>query len=641
MSADALLADRRLGRKGPFAWVASDYLTLREAPAPDSYSLHVLPIDEADCPLPEEGELEGSLPIWDRRLATLTVSGRYDSTIYEPDRISRTGPEDQYSAEVPWGSVTALLRSAPSVRIRIAGEIDSVRASRVVVRAGRWYVAVEARLHGVHAVRAGGSVDISARGDVAISGGVTAHGAIGEITDQWVHLEDMSRRSASRWRDFLSSCPVVTGEELAAAVRIPNTERIDAEALEDRQRWHWWAARANVVRSIADPSVIYVAPDRARWYGTWSSDAPITIAALALTDQRDLAVAALHRYVRTAIDGRGRHSWYTHPDGRRSLLSLGDTGVLSEGLPEIVRVVEMMDRLVPGLSTHAATDELDIFGLMEHYLRQSDDRDVDGDGLWETTHLWESGWDNKVGPMFEAASMEAWVAAMSSADPAVVAGFMAEHARPVATLVEQASHMRALQAFASLAERRGRVDLKEWAQLRRREIWSVVESRHWDSEAGIYRDWDAHSRTLVPAECLDAFYLLEFELDPERAGILQQALADDARFGLPYPPTLSRQHPAFNPDGYWDGSYWPREMAYLGHALARAGDKEAAARVIVSALASAPGSNVLEHVNPDTLKTIHFHAAGGIVYSQAMSVGLCVELSDLIHGNIWARESIR
>lgn len=605
-----LLADRRAEPRGRFQWVASDFVLVEETERRGRFELSVLPADQADCPR-AENRLEGDVPLWKRTLTHLEVSDATGPVTYRADAIAFE--QSGAVVTVPWGARGIVVDSSATVAVETAGLalVESAPEYRLF-QAERWFVAIAGSV-----VLDGQTVTIGGRAGAVVAVGSTLDEARLEITR--LCRPEAVAESATAWNSYLDSCPIVEAEQ------IPSTPaRSDLVA---RQLWHWRAARANVVRSIADPRTVFIAPDRARWLGSWSSDAPVTMAALAMTSQREVAVEVFLRYLRASLTPEGWLPWYTHPDGVPCLGRLGDTGVMSHGLPDVVWAAEVIDRHVPGVADMPGVRGRTVIETLRWYLASSDVRDVNGDGLWETSNLWEGAWDDKPGPMFREAPIAQWVAAMSSRSPEVVGDFLARYRRPSTTMVEQAAYVRAHRAFAMLSDRQpAGADNARWARTRADHAIAVVRERHWRPESGTYRDWDVVGESLNDADCLDGFYFLEFETDPDRQRRLIDALEDPTRFGVPRPPTLARDDPRYVPDQYWDGSYWPREMAYVAPGLAAAGRSDLAERVLVEAIESGEGCEILEHINSGDGSLIGFHEGGAIVYTQAMSVGLCLAL---------------
>lgn len=617
---------------GRYKWIANDYLTLRETETEGRFDLAVLPLDESDCPLPSPPALEGAVPIWDKRLLQVTLDGRNGRMEYRADSITYAGIGFRYRLTTIWGAPLIWIDSESTCQIDIDDDGTAVWTGGVlIVRAGRWVIAIGPS-DGRNPLAESGRVLLRSSTAVAVStDAARARAIVNKVKHSPAYHVNASSEA---WNQYLESCPIVAIDELVSSG--VELERPLDNLFVERQMWHWWAARANIVRSIADPAIVFIAPDRARWFGSWSSDAPITLGALSLTNDVETAAAALLRYAATSISPDGLLSWYTHADGTPGLGHPGDSGMLSQGLPEIVRAVDLMDRRLPGFASSAVPGRGDLYGLIVNYLHASYARDVNDDGLWETSYPWESGWDNKVSPLFAKASLEEWIAVLSAGGGADIASFVSRMRNPVTAMAEQVSVLHALAALQRLATRRGDLIEAAWAGSRRAQTVAVLRARQWNEATGTYRDWDTVGMSLADADCLDGFYFLEFEQSSERRERMLDTLTDPERFGLDRTPTLARDHPRFRSNGYWDGSHWPREMAYLARSLQSSDQPDLAARVLISALMSGRGSQILEHIDSRTGAPLRFHPGDATVYAQAMSVGLCIGLIEIVHGPIWS-----
>jgi hypothetical protein len=439
-------------------------------------------------------------------------------------------------------------------------------------------------------------------------------------------------RSALFWEEYLQSCPLhpfdggyTYADSSGAVVHLP------AEMLLTRQLWHWWAALVNVGDVAFNLASPYLAPDRTHWQGSWSNDSPETMCALALTNQRDLARRCIVRYIADAINDAGDLGWYTHNYGRSCLGHSHDSGFYSHGVPTIVHTVEFYIRHTGDTSIlDEAAGSLTIWEKLRRYLeRVFVARDLDGDGLIEWRNLWETGWDNKVGPFFSRAPLERWVEVMSRNDPAELAVWYDERCCPVTALAEQVHLLTALASMAHLARRRGDEALASSCAERYARIRQVIEARHWSEATGFYHDWDVQSERLVEAMQLDAVYYLYHSERHDRAERVVAWLSDPAAFGLPHPPTLSAGHPQFEPGGYWNGSYWPREMFYVALALHRHGHDALALRELAKALCSQEASIVGETLDPFTLRS------NSQVYTMAYGACLGIALLELRGAPVW------
>jgi putative isomerase len=172
--------------------------------------------------------------------------------------------------------------------------------------------------------------------------------------------------------------------------------------------------------------------------------------------------------------------------------------------------------------------------------------------------------------------------------------------------------------------------LAHWCLEQSARIRSVLEQRHWDEEEGFYYDWDVRLQQRSTAKNLDAFYYLYHAEDTSRVKQVMKHFLSLTEFGLPYPPTLSADNPHFAPLGYWRGSYWPREMLYIGLAFNKQGYIDLALREVLKALCSQSGCVIAENLHPQQ------GTLGGNCYTMAYSSCLNLALQEICSKqNIW------
>lgn len=647
------LADRRTHPIGAGKWSGNQRWYAVEADTPLAYLFQTFPIGE------QEGELDDpaseGLRHGRRSLFSLAHAGMPEvrSVTYLPDGLVAQTEHGTFRLLFPWGMYGALMEwevTAGQVEIAIEHALQRGRHREqrrpITITASRDYCDLS---DGVYAIalrfQAVESVRSTENGiTVLIGAGRRARCAVAFHTSPVRAAHDASRllalfdvtveHSAQFWEAYLQSCPIQRFDHDYTYVDVytGNTVTIPRQTLLVRQLWHWWVALINVADVEFNESTPYLAPDRAHWHGSWSNDSPEAMCALALTNQRDLVRRCIVRYVAGAIDAAGELGWYTHSYGRSCLGHEHDSGFYSHGVPTIVHTVEFYIRHTGDISILEALagDGMTVWDKLARYIeRLFAVRDGDGDGLIEWRNLWETGWDNKVGPFFSRSSVEEWAATVSRNDRTEVAAWYAAKCFPVVALAEQVHLLSALAAMAHLAGRRGDEALATACRRRYAHIQAVVEQRHWSEASTFYHDWDVRNGRLVEAKHLDAVYYLYHCADGQRAASVIARLADPSTFGLPLPPTLGTDHPRFEPTGYWNGSYWPREMLYVALALHQHGCSDLALREVVKALCSQAGCIVAETLHPFTSEP------NSQVYSMAYSACLNIALCELRQGSVW------
>ncbi len=250
-----------------------------------------------------------------------------------------------------------------------------------------------------------------------------------------------------------------------------------------------------------------------------------------------------------------------------------------------------------------AGDGQTVWNKVRHYLKQVFiHRDHDGDGLVEWTQLWEGGADDKVGPLFTGAAIGTWCKAIETMDEKAFEKFHAANVHPVVNLYEQHFFLYALNALAGLAEKNRDSETAQIAKARMDRIVTVLRDRHWDDKDGFYYDWDVNAGKLSRVKNQDAFYILRFLPDRNRAARMIKYLDDPEVFGLRYLPSLARNERGFKAHGYWCGGYWPREACSVAWGLASVGEWRRAEEMLIKALCCGRGKELWENVNPLTGK---------------------------------------
>jgi hypothetical protein len=415
----------------------------------------------------------------------------------------------------------------------------------------------------------------------------------------------VAEESRKAWEDYLISCPVAEITQNFTWEAAGETITHTSEEIRRRQYWHWQCLLVNVYDLPFNQLSCYLAPDKSTWFGVWSNDGPESLRALSHTNRHDLARRCIVEYLRTALSPEGDLSWYLHASGEGCLGRAGDSGRLSHGVPLIVATVEEYVRITGDqtlLDVETGPGGT-VWEKIKRYMQVvTERRDVNGDGLVEWCNLWEGASDDKVGCFFSSAPIEAWVQAVVNLPDAELKAFYQQHSRPTVNLYEQAFFLHAFQAFERLAVLCGEPTVATEASDKKRHLINMLEERHWNETDGFYYDWDVQEQRQTQSMNQDAFYLLRFLQQPGRISRVLEHLNQAEEFGLRYVPTLAKKSKGFHPDGYWCGGYWPRESSYIGEALLEVGQIDKAYEVVLKALCSGRGKEVLENVNPITGK---------------------------------------
>lgn len=397
--------------------------------------------------------------------------------------------------------------------------------------------------------------------------------------------EGLSRSTREFWNAYLGSCPLVILEKALPYTHGPTGERreITPEELLKKELWHWRGLLTSVARApYLKCSPITVA-DWGEFVGMWSNDGIEEAVALSYTNQWELARESLVNWFGYAVNyrkGDGHCAWTLYPSGLTSFDHRGALDEDTEGVPmgarsigQYVRAtgdVGILDEVLNTENTKGRTLWEQLRAYEENLLAV---RDVNGDRLVDWVHMYETGWDNKSSP------------------------FIARGGHPTTAVNEQVFRLWSLSEMAYLCRLKGEDPAPWLAEMER--VRQQVEEKLWSEKDSFYHDLDVFTWELwLEARNLDAFYWLYFERDPGRVEKMLTRLNDPREFSASLLPTLSMASPGFRRDGYWDGRAWPREHAYVGVALDRAGYPLQGFEWVARAITASPGPVLAETLDP-------------------------------------------
>jgi len=613
------LRDTRSSFIGPKHWLGNLRWFALEEKVPGTFTFKTAPMNVSDQ---ERGNALHAAAEAIRTLfgVELEGAGEIQSVTYRPDGMTATFASAQCSIVLPLERYGALLtlesRSGAAIAIKTARALGK----KPVVEKGFHVDSAPGRIvwtDGAYTVafRFSGEVEITSEGAFSLraptTGSVTlavafhpdAGAAISEAETIFAQLSAVEAESRNAWEEYLVSCPVAEIREdyvwEYAGEKIVHSR----EEIRQRQYWHWQGLLANVYDLPFNDLNAYMSPDKSNWYGVWSNDGPDALRVLAHTCRHGLARQCIVEYIRTAISAEGDLSWYLHATGQGCLGSPGDSGRLSHGVPLILRTVAEYVEVTGDASIldEPAGAGGTVWDKLKRYMRVVfEHRDVNADGLAEWSNIWEGGADDKVGCFFSAAPLEAWVEAVVNFPEAKLKEFYRENSRPTVNLYEQAFFLHALHALDQLAVLHHEPVVAQEAREKFAHLVRVLEDRHWNESDGFYYDWDVKAEHQTRAMNQDAFYLLNFLKQPDRARRVIAHLNNPDEFALRHIPTLAKNAEGFRPDGYWCGGFWPRESSYIGDGLRAAGDLQGADSVVLRALCCGKGKVMLENVDPLT-----------------------------------------
>ncbi|MEI2815131.1 MAG: hypothetical protein V9E99_01525 [Microthrixaceae bacterium] len=273
--------------------------------------------------------------------------------------------------------------------------------------------------------------------------------------------------------------------------------------------------------------------------------------------------------------------------GRRGASSITQPPMYGHAVAELVRDgVEVPASLVAAARSGLAF-------LLDHRRRSAG-------GLIELAHPWESGaddslrWDDLVPGTW---SPDAWRAAkgafVTSIERSPSGAPLGNPATPVG-----AASFTALVAFnaAELASVTGDAALARQAV----ELTAALDAR-WDDRRRTWVDDGPTATGSGAAPTLEALLPLLVSTSETACEVAFVDLCDPAAYGAAFGPRgVRRDHPAYEPLGYWRGGTWP-QLAYLVWVAARRrGRGDVAAAIASSMCRAADRSGFAEYWHPET-----------------------------------------
>jgi hypothetical protein len=382
------------------------------------------------------------------------------------------------------------------------------------------------------------------------------------------------------WNDYLRSVPLVAP---AAPVQFTigisgEHESIAPEDLVRSELWFWRGLLNTTCQATYLPACPMMIADWNVFMGMWSNDGTAEAMALAGTNRRDLARAAILNWFRYSVNsgGDGRSSWTIFPSGTNTFQATGPERN-TQGVPVQATLVGEYVRLTgdTGILNErvgGANGNRTLWQALTAYERNLlKVRDTNGDHLIDWMHTYETGWDDKESP------------------------FIDHGGDATSSVNEQVFHLWSMQEMIYLSRIQGE-DPSPWSrefsvalQAARTKLWDPATQRYWDLDVKTGRLW-------TEGENLDAYYFLYFEKDPGRIAAMMRRLNDPAKFNGALLPTLAFDTPHWG--GYWRGPAWPRIFPYVAMGLTRSGHGVEGFDWLARAIHSNDGPLLPENVDP-------------------------------------------
>jgi hypothetical protein len=421
----------------------------------------------------------------------------------------------------------------------------------------------------------------------------TEHEANAALSNLSASPDLYDRETHRRWNAYLSSVPlVIPAAPLTFTVGTTGAqESITPQQLVRSELWFWRGVLNTTCQARYLPATPVTIADWNVFMGMWSNDGIAEAIALAGTNQKALARAAIVNWFRYSVNaqGDGTSAWTIFPSGKNTFAANGPERY-TQGVPVQASLVGEYIRLTgdesileakPGGVAGNRSIWQALVAYHHHLLAV---RNPKQDGLIEWLHTYETGWDDKHSPFIDL------------------------NGEPTASVNEQVFNLWSLKEMAWLA-RLQREDPSPWEQEFTRTL-AIVREKLWDPTTQRY--WDLNEKTgklWTSGENLDAYYLLYFEKDPQRIEAMMRRLKDPKKFDGALLPTLAFDTPHWG--GYWRGPAWPRIFGYVGMGLARSGHPREGFTWLARAINSNLGPLLPENVDPK-LYPPRDHAIGSV-----------------------------
>ena len=216
-------------------------------------------------------------------------------------------------------------------------------------------------------------------------------------------------------------------------------------------------------------------------------------------------------------------------------------------------------------------------------------RDADGDQLMAYVDYLESGWDNAV----------RWDEALAlfQNNPEKYRKLYTQiRMAPVEAIDLNCFIYNQRTVLSTLADQLGlRAEAEEYRRLAA-ETAEGIRRTMWDSETRFYYDILEEDNRFLGVKSPAAFATLYTRLTTEeQAENLLEHLLNTEEFWTQFPlPTVSADHPSYDPKGYWRGRSWLNQVWLTYHGLKRYGFEEEArglAEKVLDIMASGPSCN--------------------------------------------------
>jgi len=352
-------------------------------------------------------------------------------------------------------------------------------------------------------------------------------------------------------------------------------------------KYMWYVILSNRVTVRGHPVLRnpFNMPSKFVFRHQWLWDSAFHAVVLAEYDVSMAEEELLNLFAAQKPDGRIPHEVFLSREFCRLFWEVDDYAPWTTQPPVLAIAVErIMEKEGSQEFLRNAFDALDRY---DRWLRSH--RDADGDQLMAYVDYLESGWDNAV----------RWDEALAlyQGSPQKYTNLYGQiRMAPVEAIDLNCFTYIQRSVLSKLADHLGlHTEAEEYRRLATRTAEGIRKSM-WDPETRFYYDILEEDKRLLKVKSPAAFITMYAALaTQEQAEDLLEHLLDPEEFWTRFPlPTVSADHPDYDPRGYWRGRSWINQIWLTYHGLKRYGFEEEArllAEKVLRIMASGPTCN--------------------------------------------------
>jgi hypothetical protein len=375
------------------------------------------------------------------------------------------------------------------------------------------------------------------------------------------------------WESFFASVPVRPHDELSK-----------------RLMWMWWQAASNYLESEYVTVSPAIQSSRCGCYSRmFSWDTYLSVVSLAATNMLEPAIKVLHNWLRYNQKRDGRifqdvnlngetyetttYDFGNEFDDKARFLDVDALPLLAWAVMEMVKSGKSVEMLFERVEGNTLLQRVRLY--MDFLEGQVEDAK---DGLLVRDHYLESGWDNRISPLFDKGIKDKVINLQ-------VFYYMSLKAMAEIYALLGTGYESMVQKYNAKAEK----------------TKSSIKNKMWCDQHLCYEDIDIYDNK-YHVLLLDTFLPLIFETDKSRIEALISHLLNEKEFNLPHGlPTVAANDSRFDIEGWgWRGNNWTSQTALVIQALQACGRVNEGLELLNKTLLGQYPFEFGEHQNPFT-----------------------------------------